>query len=633
MKKHLLGLIIILGSFAPSHAMELWVSPSGNDAGDGTRDQPFKSVSMALRQVRESRRTKKVGASETVVVKLTGGTHRLSSPLLVRPEDSGSAASPTVIAAADGERPVLSGGVPVTGWRKVTEEIAGLPATSRGTIWWADAPRSGGRTLEFRQMWVNGEKAVRARTPNSMSMDRLQGWDTKAEEAWIPAASLANLRNPGNAEMVIHQQWAIAVCRIKSFDIEAKGARIRFHEPEGRIEFEHPWPQPVISPNGNSPFFLTNAIEFLDEPGEWFQELQSGRIYYKPRPGEEMERAEVIVPALETLVRITGSLDRPVQHVHFNGVGFQHTTWLRPSHEGHVPLQAGMFLIDSYKLEPKGTPDWRSLENQAWIGRPPAAVTANAAQDLRFERCRFERLASAGFDCDNGTTDSVIEGCVFRDVGGNGIQAGKFSDIGIETHLPYNPADKREICRRLRIANNLLTDTANEDWGCVALCVGYGTQITIEHNDISDTSYTGINLGWGWTRTSNCMSGNFVHANHIHRPATRMCDTAGIYTLSCQPGTVISENSIHDIRLSPFAFDPEHWAYLYLDEGSSHITVRDNWTPEEKYLSNAVGPDNVWTNNGPSVPDAIRSAAGLQQPFRDLLSEPGPELKATDPAD
>ena len=135
---------------------------------------------------------------------------------------------------------MLSGGVPVTGWRKVSEKIDGLPKASCGKVWCAESARTGGRILEFRQMWVNGAKAVRARTPNGESMARLLAWDTKAEEAWIPTATLANLRDPGNAEMVIHQQWAIAICRIRAIDIEAKGARIKLHEPEGKIQFEHP---------------------------------------------------------------------------------------------------------------------------------------------------------------------------------------------------------------------------------------------------------------------------------------------------------------------------------------------------------------------------------------------------------
>jgi hypothetical protein len=210
---------------------------------------------------------------------------------------------------------------------------------------------------------------------------------------------------------------------------------------------------------------------------------------------------------------------------------------------------------------------------------------------------------------------------VFRDIGGNGIQFGKFSDPGVETHRPYNPSDAREVCTRERIANNIVTDCANEDWGCVGICVGYGREIAIEHNEVTNVSYTGISLGWGWNPSTNCMSNNRIVGNHVHHVATRMCDTAGIYALSSQPGTVIQANAIHDIHMSPYVFNPQHWFYLYLDEGASGITLRDNWCPAEKFMKNANGPGNVWENNGPMVSQEIKDAAGLEPAFRDLLSE------------
>ncbi len=599
--------------------VEFWVAPNGNDSNPGTCDQPLASVSVALRKARELRRLTNAAVADGVRIILRGGVYQLTTPLLIRPEDSGTDAGPTVIEAAPGERPVLSGGVEVTGWRKLREKVPGLPKPAQRHVWVADAPQFCGRMVECRQLWVNDRKAVRARDPNGEVMHRLVAWDRQKQEAWVPADSIRALRYTPQLEIIIHQQWEIAICRVKSLRIEGAEACVKFHDPEGPIQFEHPWPQPVMTTNYSAPFFLANAIEFLDQPGEWFQELPSGRIYYWPRPGEDMTQARVIAPGLESLVQVAGSLDRPVAHVQFKGITFAHSTWLRPSYAGHVPLQAGMFMLDAYKLVPKGTPEWRSLDNQAWIGRPPAAVTVRAARCIWFEQCAFEHLASAGLGFEHGVRDSATECCLFRDIGGNGLQVGKFSDPGIETHLPYNPADEREVCARIRIANNLVTDTANEDWGCVGICVGFAREVAVAHNEVSNTSYTGISVGWGWTRATNCMRDNIVHANHIHHVATRMCDTAGIYTLSCQPGTVISENYIHDIHMSPYAHDPNHWFYIYLDEGSSYITVRDNWCPEEKFLSNAVGPGNVWDRNGPAAPLKVKETAGPEPHARAAL--------------
>ena len=118
-------------------------------------------------------------------------------------------------------------------------------------------------------------------------------------------------------------------------------AVVSFHDPESRLEFDHPWPQPVIGgERGNSSFFFANALELLDTPGEWYQDYPSGRIYYYPVESDgDMNRAEVTIPLLETIVAVEGSRERNVGNIRFENVGFEHAAWLRPSVEGHVTLQ------------------------------------------------------------------------------------------------------------------------------------------------------------------------------------------------------------------------------------------------------------------------------------------------------
>ena len=615
-RRALIAMVLAAGGF--TSAAEIWVAPDGVDGNPGTREQPVASPNRALRMGRELRRLRDPAAANGVRIVLRDGEYALVEPLLVRPEDGGTASAPTVLAAAPGERPVFSGGLAITGWRKATEAVPGLPAAARGMVWVADVPRHNGRVPEFRQLWVDGRKAVRARTPGEGNMTRLAGWNRQERSAWIPANTPVPPRLDG-VEMVILQMWEIAVLRIRTHAIDGDRARVTFWDPESRVEFEHPWPQPVIGgANGNSPFFLTNAIEFLNEPGEWYQDLASGRVYYWPREGEALDRAKVVVPVLETLVQVAGTADGPVQHLRFEGIGFEYTTWLRPSQLGHVPLQAGYYMLDAYGLKPPGTADWRSLDNQAWIGRPPAAVQVTGARHVRFDRCRIEHVAANGLDLISAVQDSAVEGTVFRDIGINGLMAGEFSSAGREAHLPWNPADERLHCARLRFANNLLTDCANEDWGGVAVMAGFVRDTTIEHNEITNTSYTGISLGWGWTRTPNAERRNRVHANLIRRYATRMTDTAAIYTLSAQPGTVVSENVADDVTISPWVHDPEHWFYYYADEGTAFTVWRDNWCPTERFLQNANGPGNHWENNGPQVDAKIKAAAGLEPAYQDL---------------
>ena len=626
MKTHSISprlLAVVLGSGllfrAHGQSATLWVSPGGAEQNSGSQTAPLASLTAAFEKARRWQGDQNNVGSNTLRIVLRHGIYPLAKPVVLNLNNFAPDDCAVTFEAAPGAHPVLSGGVPVGPWKKLKSSVPGLPKIAQGKIWSADAPRVGGRTLVFRQLWVNDTKAIRARSPSSDNLFRLVAWDKASQTATIPAAALAGIKKPDGLEMIIDQVWEIAMLRVQSIRIEDTNAFITFHQPESRIEFEHPWPPVMVTTNYQAPFFIANAIQLLDSPGEWFEDVAAGKIYYWPRDDEDMTTATVFAPALETLLKIEGSPDTPVSNIRFKGITFAHTTWLRPSEQGHVPLQAGMFLLDAKKLYPHGTSYHSGLDNLAWIGRPPAAVQVKNAHHITFEDCTFEHLASAGVDFASSTHDDLIQGCIFRDIGGNGLQLGKFSDTNVETHLPWNPVDEREICTRETIANNLITDCGNEDWGCVGIAAGYVRDVSIRHNEISNLPYTGISVGWGWTKQTNAMRGNVIQANHIHHVAQRLGDTAGIYTLSAQPGTVLAENSISDIEPSPYVPDPDHWFYLYLDEGSSGITVRDNWCPAEKFLKNANGPGNIWTNNGPNVSEKIKNAAGLEPAFRALL--------------
>jgi hypothetical protein len=617
-----LFLIIISFGFT-TQAADIWVSPKGSDQNEGTKEQPLATPGAALRKARELRRLNDASVKEGIHIIIKGGIYQLYEPLFVRPEDSGTADSPTTIEAAPGETPVFSGGVAVTGWRKLTRPVLGLPITALGKVWVADAPVVGGNMLSFRQLWINGNKAIRAKSLNGEMMDRILSLNHKEQSCWIPKPKTSDLSKVEGMEMFIHQWWAIAVLRIKLIQVQGDSAKLTFEQPESRVESEHPWPAPFISkkPGGNSAFYLSNAIQFLDEPGEWYLDSRTRKLYYWPRKGEVMASANVVAPALETLVKVEGTIDNPVSYLFFRGVSFQYSSWLYPSQAGLVPHQAGMYMLDAYKLKVPGTPDKKGLENQAWVGRPASAVAVSYANHTGFEACRFEHMASTGLDYKRGTHDDEVKGCVFKDVGGSGMLAGVFSDEASEVHLPYNPKDLREVCTNEHISNNLITDVSNEDWGCVGIGAGYVKGIDIEHNEICETSYTGISVGWGWSKTANVMSDNKIYANKITHYAKHMYDVAGVYTLSAQPGTVISENYLDSIYKAPYAHDPVHWFYLYLDEGSSNITVKDNWCPGEKFLKNANGPGNVWENNGPMVSDKVKNGAGLTPDYQYLLKD------------
>ena len=97
--------------------------------------------------------------------------------------------------------------------------------------------------------------------------------------------------------------------------------------------------RPMVTTDGhNSAFYLTNARELQDVPGEWYHDIDARKIYYYPREGEKMQEAKVIVPAVETLVRVEGTVDRPVCHIRFEKITF-------PILHGCVRQKKDMYLF------------------------------------------------------------------------------------------------------------------------------------------------------------------------------------------------------------------------------------------------------------------------------------------------
>lgn len=629
--KQLLRLLffILYAMIALAGGAQIYIAPNGNDNNIGTKEQPLATLQAAIRKARNLRRLNDASIKKGIHIILRGGNYQVLETIVIRPEDSGTRESTTFIEAESGEKPVLSGGVEVNNWKKVAIATNGLQEEYQSNIWVAEMPQVDGRDFNFRQLWVNDVKAVRAKSSNGNTMLRILNWNKADAACVIPTLPFINLEKAKGLELFIHQWWEIANLRVKQVQIMGDSTKLFFHQPESKIQNEHPWPAPWISKEtGNSAFYLTNALQFLDEPGEWYLDNEQHKIYYWPRKNENLSTAKVVAPFTETLLSIEGSIDNPVKNLVIDGISFQHTGWLRPSLQGHVPHQAGLYMTEAYKLRPAGTPAKPSLDNQAWVGRPAAAVEMSYTKRTRIKNCSFLHLAATGVDLKKGVQDNMTKNNLFSDIGSTAIMAGNFGDEGREIHIPFKPKDEREKCDVIFIENNFITNATNEDWGAVGIGCGYVSRTSIRYNEIEDVSYSGISVGWGWTPDTSMMKNNRIVANKIHHYGKHNYDCAGIYTLSAQPGTLIADNYIDSIYKASYAHLPTHWFYLYTDEGSAGITLKDNWTPTQKYLQNNNGPGNIWENNGPQVNDSVKQNAGLQSAYQHLAQFRNPSLNA-----
>ena len=362
--------------------------------------------------------------------------------------------------------------------------------------------------------------------------------------------------NTKNLEMVVHQRWAIAILRVKDMKVFGQQTVVTFMEPESRLEFEHPWPQPVIGgEKGNSSFLLRTT------------ELRDG---------------------IEQLVIVDGA-----KHVTFQGITFENTCWNRPLHKGHVTLQGGFPLIDAYKLkENPGLPWDENLENQAWIERPVSAVTVRHTSKVNFLECRFQHLGATALDYES-INHGRVEGCTFEDIGGTAIMAGSFAETPREVHRPYTDLAAR--CRHLVIKDNTITDATNEDWGAVGISCGYVSNCHIIGNNVSHLNYSGICIGWGWTPHDTGMHHNIIAENSVSDYARQLYDAGGIYTLSNQPGSKISDNDISAPTIAPYATNDRGFC-IYLDARTDGYTIENNKTSDRLIRRDEIGDNHPGPN-------------------------------------
>lgn len=602
----------MLGFILPLQAGVIHVDPAkGNDRNDGGESMPLQSVAEGLKRAREWRRLKSPEAEGGITIQLAEGNYTISEPIFVRPEDSGTADSPTVIKGPSNGNAIISGGKSLTGWKKGNDDKR-LKPELRNKVWTCEAPRSGNRIVDTRQLYVDGKKAVRAVQFAPYEMARMVDFNTDDCSITVPSPAV-DLSNANELEMIVHQRWAIAILRVKDIKEVGNGnVKVTFHDPESRLEFSHPWPQPVIGgERGNSSYTFVNALELLDEPGEWFQDYPSGTIYYYPREGEDMAKVEVVVPMLENLLSVKGTHERNVHDIKFENVTFSHAAWTRPSKEGHVTLQGGFRMSDAYKLHIPGLPEKAELENQAWIERPESAVSLTHCSGIDFQNCNFKHLGATGLDYVCAVKDCSLKGSVFEDIGGNGILVGAFPSGGFETHVPYIPHLSEDLCRNITIEGNTVRDATNEDWGCVGIGAGYVRDMNIIGNEVADVNYSGICVGWGWTALESGMANNKINGNHVHDFAKMLYDAGGIYTLSYQPGSEIKGNLIEGLTNAPYATN-ERAFYIYFDEATDGYTVEGNKCPEPKFGYNRPGPQLKVGDNGPHIELNLKAGAHIK---------------------
>jgi len=541
-------LTLLVAPNAPAKSFILYVATNGNDGWSGRlekpardgQDGPFVTLPAALKAARVTRQDSPHSFDQATIF-LRGGTYPITEPIVLGPEDSGrSADRPFTIAAYRNEKPVLSGGRRITGWRRVEGKSG----------WWQAAlPQVREGTWYFRQLFVNGQRKRRARSPNEgylqadgeyFNLDPIQfkyrAGDIRKE--WVGSG----------VELIALHKWIDLRQYIRGLNETNQIATL-----SGAIA-------PHVK-ESNARYYIENAPDALDQPGEWYLDRKNGVLLYWAEPGEDLARAEVIAPVLNSeLLRVEGDFTakKPVQHIVLRGLTFAHTDWSLPEN-GYLDSQAAVHVRGD--------------------------VLAEGAVDWVIENCVLAHLGGYALELGKGCQRWRIIGNEIHDIGAGGIRLG-------ETAKRQDPF---EMNHGHVVSDNHLHQLGRVYAPAVGLIIFQSGQNRIAHNHIHDLYYTAISVGWNWGYQETPCRDNVIEFNHLHDVGQGvLSDMGGIYTLGIQKGTVLRNNLIHDVKAHSYG----GWG-LYTDEGSTDIVLEGNvvYRCKSAGFHQHYGRENIIRNN------------------------------------
>ncbi|MDB6151887.1 MAG: hypothetical protein JWL90_340, partial [Chthoniobacteraceae bacterium] len=500
------SLLTLLVLAAPARAVTIDLKP----------ETPVSTLAAARDAARKAR-----ADGQPVVVRIADGVYPLSEPVVFEPRDSG-----VTYEAAPGAKPVFVGGRRITGFK----------ADADG-IWSVRIPEM--RDGYFEALWVNGERAIRARTPNSGFFQGIsQPKEPLPEIAYNGDAAHRLLQvSPQDAAVLkglsTQELHDVNVLAYHSWDVNRhRVAGVRFED--GLLQFTGGGGQPFFQPEPYQRLHFENFRGALDAPGEWFL-ARDGKLSYIPRPGEKAETAEVWVPIAPQWIRFKGEGTKFVENIEFKGIAFRY---------------------QNYALGNEGA-SFGQAENG--LG---AAIEADEARQILFSGCEFGHTLTNVAWIRRACRDVTLRDCWLHDMGAGGVKIG---DPGVSDAGPAQTS-------HVTVENCIIHSGGRYFMGAIGVTIFHASDCTLRQCDIADFFYSAVSIGWTWGYNATAGARNLVENCHLHHLGWGLLsDMAAVYTLGAQPGTVIRGCHIHDIGVSSYG----GWG-MYNDEGSTGILWENN---------------------------------------------------------
>ena len=522
-----LPLVMTVCAGAPMNGNEIYVSPDGNDSADGSIGSPLATLSAAKEAAK--------AMNGSVTVYLRGGNYTINEALNFTSADK----SGITFRSFDGETAVLTSGTPYTGFEECS--VNGVKAFRKNI----------GKGADFNVLFSEKEKLRRPVYPEKgylyvrsvsekdiINPEMTENFHKSFTAMTVNPSDIGSFRNMKDICIRILHYWKDEMLTIKSYNPST-----------GRMEFSRPTSMGVSE---NDRYFLQNVFEALNEPGEWYLDKAEGTLYYIPYAGEQPDKITLWGSVTETMINIDGA----------NGISFQNI----------------VFRGNGFNIPKNNT--GRDDSSQAAYDATPCVSCENAS-DFTIKNCEFRDIAACAVFLGENVKNAVIDSTYFENLGAQAVYI-RGENV---------PVDDPAVTKNITVSNNIISGYGKEFYNAVGVLIIHANSVTVTDNEIHDGYYTAISVGWSWgygySVTYNCKITN----NLIYNIGQGwLSDMGGIYTLGIQRGTVLSGNVIHNVAADPGQGGYGGWG-IYLDEGSSYITV-------EKNLTYACGNDGYHLHYG-----------------------------------